>query len=569
MNKKIAVVLLSWAIVLSFVVMVVEIAPRVKAPTTIYVDDEPGGFPPEDYTVIQWAIDNSSDGDTVFVYNGTYYENVLVNKTINLVGEDKNMTIIDGGGIGDVIFISADWVNVSGFTIFNSGADLGDAGIELNNVQNCTLIDNNISSNKYNGIYLYSSSNNNITCNNISKNGGSGIHIWVSERNNIINNTVFLNTGDGIYVWVSERNIIINNIVFLNKGNGIVIRGSYRTTVSNNTLSSNKHIGIWVWQLSQSITIINNKAFNNYGFGISLGASYINIVANNTISLNKDHGIYLWDSDMNTITNNTVSSNNPYGIYLRESNHNRIYQNNFIANKAYDDQENNDWNATYPTGGNYWSDYDGVDYFKGPNQDIKGSDGIGDTNYSIDWDSRDNYPLMFPVGNCTFLYQGWNLISIPFIQSDKDLGIVLRSVEGSYDSVEWYNVTDVSDHWKVNHTSKPSQLNDFDNIDHTMGFWIHITEPGGVLFEYPGTKPTENQTITIHPGWNLVGYPSLGRKNRTEALTAINFGAGIDSIWSFDARTQRWHELSESDYFELGRGYWIHSKAKISWEVPL
>ena len=54
----------------------------------------------------------------------------------------------------------------------------------------------------------------------------------------------------------------------------------------------------------------------------------------------------------------------------------------------------NVWDDGYPSGGNYWSDYGGVDAFRGPNQDLPGSDGIGDTQYVIDVDNRDRFPLM-------------------------------------------------------------------------------------------------------------------------------------------------------------------------------
>ena len=67
--------------------------------------------------VNQYGIDAVDDGVTVNVYNGTYYENVVVDKTINLTGEDKIITIIDGGGVGDVDYISANWLNISGFTL--------------------------------------------------------------------------------------------------------------------------------------------------------------------------------------------------------------------------------------------------------------------------------------------------------------------------------------------------------------------------------------------------------------------------------------------------------------------
>ena len=112
-------------------------------------------------------------------------------------------------------------------------------------------------------------------------------------------------------------------------------------------------------------------------------------------------------------------------------------------------------------------------------------------------------------------------------------------------------------------------MNDLECIDHTMGFWIHITQPGETIFIYNGAQPTENQSIILYPGWNLVGYPSLTRYNRIDALNNLTFGSDVDSIWTFDAAIQKWEELGESDYFEIGKGYWIHAKIKCVWEVPL
>ena len=123
-------------------------------------------------------------------------------------------------------------------------------------------------------------------------------------------------------------------------------------------------------------------------------------------------------------------------------------------------------------------------------------------------------------------------------------------------------------HFKV-YISKPSYLNDLNNIHHSIGFWIDITKPGGVLFEYFGTQPTVNQTITLHPGWNLVGYPSQTNYNRTEGLNNLTFDTNIDSIYTFNAARQQWKELGPSDYFEIGKGYWVHAKTKCEWKVPL
>jgi hypothetical protein len=167
------------------------------------------------------------------------------------------------------------------------------------------------------------------------------------------------------------------------------------------------------------------------------------------------------------------------------------------------------------------------------------------------------------------LSEGWNLISIPFIQTDTDLTSVLNSINGSYNAVQWYDNGDNSDHWKHNHISKPPQMNDLWGIDHKMGIWVHVTQPGGVLLQCSGIIPDENQSISLKTGWNLVGYPSLTNKTRDVALNNLTFNTEIDAIWTYNASSQLWKQIGDLDYFERGRGYWIHVKTDCVWEVPL
>jgi hypothetical protein len=89
-------------------------------------------------------------------------------------------------------------------------------------------------------------------------------------------------------------------------------------------------------------------------------------------------------------------NNNQYGIILENSYNDTICHNNFLGNtnqlNIYD--STGAWDNGYPSGGNYWSDYAGVDAYSGPNQNQPGSDGIGDTPYNCSENNQDNYPLM-------------------------------------------------------------------------------------------------------------------------------------------------------------------------------
>jgi hypothetical protein len=173
-----------------------------------------------------------------------------------------------------------------------------------------------------------------------------------------------------------------------------------------------------------------------------------------------------------------------------------------------------------------------------------------------------------PLENYTILKQGWNLISIPLIQNNQNLQKVLEMIDGYYDAVQWYDPLDPSDQWKHHKGGKPFG-NDLFGLNETMGFWIHITNPGDTIFLYNGTQPSENQTIPLKEGWNLLGYPSLTNHNRTVGLNNLKFGVDVDSIQWFNSTTQTWHFMDSEDNFIVGYGYWIHAKTDCVWEVPL
>jgi len=103
---------------------------------TIIVDISGNG----DYTSIQDGIDNASSGDTIKVWAGTYYENVVVNKSIAIEGNGSAYTFVNGSMNGVIIEITFDYVNLSGFNL-SSGKNFG---IYLNSVNNCSIDNNTI-----------------------------------------------------------------------------------------------------------------------------------------------------------------------------------------------------------------------------------------------------------------------------------------------------------------------------------------------------------------------------------------------------------------------------------------
>jgi len=131
------------------------------------------------------------------------------------------------------------------------------------------------------------------------------------------------------------------------------------------------------------------------GTGIYLSPHRRNVTIQNMQIRYFDRGIYLRDSSSNNIYRNIIT-NNEDGVYVYRSSENIFYHNSFIDNteQVYVPHSENVWDDGYPSGGNYWSDYTGVDQYGGPDQDEVGSDGIGDTEYFIDYMNRDRYPLM-------------------------------------------------------------------------------------------------------------------------------------------------------------------------------
>ena len=150
---------------------------------------------PGDYSSIQEAINNANVGDTILVEAGTYYENVVVNKSVSLIGEDKYSTIIDGNSSGSAVCVVVDHVTVKGFTVQNGRGNmaigLGDGVCVCSNGNN--ISDNIVINDAYCGIRLISTSNNIVTGNYVASNN-VGIELSGSDHNTITGNNASSNT---------------------------------------------------------------------------------------------------------------------------------------------------------------------------------------------------------------------------------------------------------------------------------------------------------------------------------------------------------------------------------------
>jgi len=292
---------------------------QIEDGNTLYV----GGIEEGNYTSIQDAIDNASTGDTVYVYDDSspYFENVIIDKTIILIGEDKSTTIIDGSKSGDVVYVSAYGVNIHGFKLRN-----GSDGIQLYSDSN-NITDNIISSNRGSGIDLRYSNSNTITGNIISNNEWNGINLlWYSRYNIITDNTISKN-GDipgadgGIGLGLdSNYNTITGNTISNNDYDGINLDEVSSNLITDNILKSNIGGGIKLYPDANNNTIIGNT-ISNCNYGISIGISEKNNITRNIIYSNENYGIHLWgNSKKNNITDNNINSNNGDGIYINNNN---------------------------------------------------------------------------------------------------------------------------------------------------------------------------------------------------------------------------------------------------------
>ena len=297
---------------------------------------------PSECSTIQEAINNAVDGDTISVKAGIYYEHVVVNRTVSLVGEDVSTTIIDGNNTGHVVNVVSDNVNIAGFTVRNSGSihwpDLN-AGICLNGTTGCVISENRAINSGFCGISLLYSHQNTISHNNLTSAGWGGIHLLSSSRN-IVSGNIIADKYGGVNGHVSSNyNNITENVISNCTYGGFYNAANYNN-IRRNNISAIAVEGIWLQDQASYNVVAENNLINNTVAIRLQGPNYNNTLSRNVIT-GAEYGIkiqnyarYTRIAD-NIIVNNRAGSDSwRAGIrleYARDS----IINSNIITGNYY------------------------------------------------------------------------------------------------------------------------------------------------------------------------------------------------------------------------------------------
>jgi parallel beta-helix repeat protein len=339
-----------------------------------------GGSGPGNYTRIQDAIDDSRPGDIVFVFSGKYNESLLINKSdITLVGEDENLTIIDGGMRDNVIEVKTGAINIQGFTIQNSSINLFNdigihASIDVGTIRGIQ-ISHCIFKKVGRGIYFYNVSDCSITRCQIHNLNSTSITIYGLSNNVSIDHCLIKDCGTdwggaalsggislhGHNIFNCTNVTVSNNVISNVAADGLYMFKIFNLNIFNNSIHNCSWWGICLGR-SQNVNIYENTIFKNLKNGIMTDFCEVKISSNRIYDNGNgsyfDGGILIQDSKRNaSIVNNRLEANVPYGVYLIRSPGSTIVNNTFVQNKqnAYIlSTLTSHWH------GNYWDDWSGL-----------------------------------------------------------------------------------------------------------------------------------------------------------------------------------------------------------------
>jgi len=208
------------------------------------------------YSSIQEAINNATEGDTIYVSSGTYYEHVVVNKTVSLIGENATTTIIDGNKTGTDLLVTANGVTIQEFTVEN-----GEVGVHFDWSNNSALMESNVIEN-IDGVLVRLSNNCTIHDSLAGNNTQRGVLITESRNFTVSNNHVFGNDWYGINANASVNGLIAQNDVYGNYYDGIGLLNSTNCIITRNNVKENVLIGVWIDSSNDNL-IYHNNIVNN------------------------------------------------------------------------------------------------------------------------------------------------------------------------------------------------------------------------------------------------------------------------------------------------------------------
>lgn len=318
------------------------------------------------YKRIADAVAVSNTLDRIIIEKGIYKEkNIVIDKSIQLIGEGN--PVIDGNDEGDILIVKANAVLITGLIIQKSGySSIKDyAGIKLENVSNCTVLNNKLLQ-CYFAVYVSNSLNCNVLNNTIKGNAiketksGNGIHLWKSNNITIEYNTIYTQR-DGIYLEFSTNCSVTNNLSVHNLRYGLHFMFSHGNRYICNVFRNNG-AGVAV-MYTEKIEMTDNIFEENWGptsYGLLLKDIRYSTITRNKF-INNTTGIL-----MEAVSNVDLSENefitNGWGIKLMgNSVNNTITKNNFLDN-TFDMTTNSfDLGKQNTTLGNYWDKYRGYD----------------------------------------------------------------------------------------------------------------------------------------------------------------------------------------------------------------
>ena len=322
----------------SMLTLAFNVQPVKAEPKTWIVDDDG----PADFHTIQEAIKAASPGDIIFVKTGTFYENVIVNKSVSIIGESRETTLIDGNGTAEAVIVAANNTMLSGFTIQSGSSFI--AAVRLENVSHVTITNNTIT-NSFSGLAIAFSDFNTIVGNNITRN--TFRDTFVNSSNNILRDNII----EGLYISKSINNTLVGNTI-----GSFMLSHSPNTTLRNNNFSV---FGVYGETLShfvqdiESSNTINGKPIyywvNYENSEVPLDAGYVALIDCMNITVrglnfeNNIQSIIMFSTNNSRILNNNITNINE-GLWVFSSYNNIVYQNN-IEHTMYgiwlDDSLNN------------------------------------------------------------------------------------------------------------------------------------------------------------------------------------------------------------------------------------